>query len=386
MPDFVDNCAGITSVTGTAAYLIDPIGTGRHLRPDQVLTDRQQVAYYAVYESTGTTGFESGLASWSSSQNTLTVLSVTGSSNGNAKVSWGEGNKIIHIVANSAMLDVPVVSPGDLGTPASINGTEKWIAVDGNGDGIDLEAEQVSGNPLTTAHGLGRDRVRFWTQFRNTSPTFSTTTTGTMFGSEPYQIYLNGAGSPSAVQSLNVTSGSALWLKTGTSTTGYAGYRSNYRPFAYNKAKEMTESFQAGFLSLPSVENFSWQAGFTNGTPGAFDNGIYFRLNNSNTKFVAVVRNGSSGIPFETVVDTGVTATLFTPFVMKWLNDPVDEAVKFYIDGVLVATILHSTRQVAANTALAPVMEIAKLAGTTEASCVVGAHYIDVETTALVGY
>lgn len=104
MLKLVDNCAFISAVPGTDDYLMSVTGTGRHLRPDQVLTDQDEVSYYAVYEDASEDGFEAGVGVWNDTLSTLEVSTITSSSNNGAKVSWLSGNKIVYIVASTESL------------------------------------------------------------------------------------------------------------------------------------------------------------------------------------------------------------------------------------------------------------------------------------------
>jgi hypothetical protein len=422
----IDNIAGYSLTVGTADFVITDSIAGYDPMIGN-LSNGNFRSYKAQFiDPSMSDQYETGTGTWNASLSTFTRTTVKTSSNGGAKEVFGAGPKVIFIVddydsiqsmgskfetttrkimtdverdtianlGDSSGLDVGTtagtvaagddarfgsVDIGDLTPATSIDGTE-LLPADQGGDGVSITTQQVSGNPLTAERGLNRDRVRFWCAFRNTSPTFSSSTTGAQFGAEPYEVYASGA-SAGVAQAMTFLV-PAAWPTTGTTNTGYAGFRCNLRPFAYDKTKEMTEMFQLTLLALPSVENYRFQAGFTDGTPSAFNNGMYFRLSNSSANFQAVVNNAGG----ETVVTTTVAAAAFAPYVMKWVNDPTDASVKFYINGALVATVLNSTREVAANTVLAPVQEIAKLAGTTAASYVVSNHYIDVETTALAHY
>jgi hypothetical protein len=104
VPDFVGNCAGVSFSTGTEDYLTEA-GTGRHQRIDEVLTEGQEVSYYAASSLTAVTGYETGIAIWRDSTNILEVQSITTSSNGGGKVYWPAGGVVIYVTASVAMLN-----------------------------------------------------------------------------------------------------------------------------------------------------------------------------------------------------------------------------------------------------------------------------------------
>ena len=160
MPDFVDNTAGYSEVTGTADYLMTTTGTGYHLRLDQALTDGQQVAYYAIGTSNGVPAFESGVSNWDDSENTLVVDTITNSSNGGGKISWDAGTKTIYIVHNSASMvnttdtRLVAVDSSDLDPAAALDRSE-IVAIDQGGDGVQttvgdiLDANMFGGMVIT---------------------------------------------------------------------------------------------------------------------------------------------------------------------------------------------------------------------------------------------
>lgn len=140
MPDFVDNTAGFSIITGTADYLMTTTSTGKHLRLDQALTNGQQVAYYAIGKSNGADAFESGIGTWQSSGTTLVRGTITNSTNGGT-ISWDAGTKTIYIVHNSASMvnttdtRLVAVDSSDLDPAAALDRSE-IVAIDQGGDGV----------------------------------------------------------------------------------------------------------------------------------------------------------------------------------------------------------------------------------------------------------
>jgi hypothetical protein len=114
VPDFVGNCAGVSFSTGTEDYLTEA-GTGRHQRIDEVLTEGQEVSYYAASSLTAVTGYETGIAIWRDSTNILEVQSITTSSNGGGKVYWPAGGVVIYVTASVDMIFEGVNNSGASG-------------------------------------------------------------------------------------------------------------------------------------------------------------------------------------------------------------------------------------------------------------------------------
>ena len=225
MPDFVDNTAGYSEVTGTADYLMTTTSTGKHRRLDQALTDGQQVAYYAIGTSNGADAFESGIGTWQTSGTTLIRGTITTSTNGGT-ISWDAGEKTIYIVANSATLvntedeRLLALDYGELNPAESLDG-EELIAASQDGDGVSLTAQQISGNPVTNMLGLNLDRRRGFSDFSRTKSTY-TATTNELYGQEPYLV--NHAGTGSTIVAGNAITGyDSVFLVVGTDTNGNAG-------------------------------------------------------------------------------------------------------------------------------------------------------------------
>jgi len=134
MPDFVANCAGISTTTGTSNYVITS-GTDKHRRIDQTLTDGQEVAYYVAARETLISGYESGVAIWRSATSTLEIQSIDTSSNFDTKVNWGSGEKVVYVVANVPMLtdltrnvrEFGAVGDGTTDDSAAINAGFDWL-------------------------------------------------------------------------------------------------------------------------------------------------------------------------------------------------------------------------------------------------------------------
>lgn len=408
MPDFVDNTAGYSEVTGTADYLMTTTGTGLHLRLDQALVDAQEVAYYAVGTSNGVDAFESGTATWDDSENTLVVDTITNSSNGGGKISWDAGDKTIYIVFNSATMvntaDPRLVSEDvdDL-TPATyVDGTEK-AAFSQGGDPVTMTAQQILGNPIRQQLGHDKTKNKSFSNFTKLSKTFFAAdgSSGVAAGLEPFLCYASGTGS--AVANLQLfTQVSAMTVSTGTTTTGRAclehiEYPILYLPTLYDR--DYRKTIVMG-LVLPTagVEEYTLQCGFSSNAPEittlGSGLGVFFELKTGDTNWHAVWISHTSGAANYRRVDTGIPATINGVYTLRihLVSHPTDVAERkayFYIDGDLVASILHNDTGVTVMptaTRLSMLEVIKKSAGTTQSTITVNAHYSEIENAApLVG-
>jgi hypothetical protein len=383
MPDFVDNTAGYSEVTGTADYLMTATGTGLHLRLDQALVDAQEVAYYAVGTSNGVDAFESGVATWDDSENTLVVGTITNSSNGGGKISWDAGDKTIYIVANSATMvntaDERLVRAdvGDFDASTELDGTE-LIALDQGGVAVSGTTEQILGDPVRQQRSHGLNYLRDFTDFHRTRPTFSATD-GALIDLEPWVARINGSGA--AVLTGKFLGVNGLILATGTTTTGYAVIEHTMAPFLFAPANNMTAVFRGGLSAiLPSVEAFTVQIGFRDGGAALATVGLYFQASAGSLNWRAVTNTGS-GI---SNVDTGIPITIDATKRFKIVRDAVLDVTRFYIDETLVHT--STPGRVDALSPLKMMATIHKSAGTTLAGIGIYEHSYAVQTTALVGF
>jgi hypothetical protein len=403
MPDFVDNTAGYSEVTGTADYLMTTTGTGLHLRLDQALVDAQEVAYYAVGTSNGVDAFESGVAAWDDSENTLVVGTITNSSNGGGKISWDAGDKTIYIVANSATMvndddprlvseDVDDLTPGTAPT-----GVEKFATTQ-DGDPVYLTAQQIAGNPIRQQLGHSKKVNASFSNFTKLSKTFSAPdgSSGVAAGLEPFLCYASGTGS-GVVNLQLVTPVSSLAVSTGTTTTGRAclehiEYPILYLPTLYDRDYRKTISM--GGVLPTGGQDYTLQCGFSSNAPEiatlGSGLGVFFELKTGDTNWHAVWISHTSGAANYRRVDTGVPATIAGIYTLRvhLVSHPTTGAERkalFYIDGELVATIRENDgghTSMAAGTRLSMLEVIKKAAGTTQASISVLAHYSEIENAA----
>lgn len=104
MSTYIDNAVGASSSTGLDPYLIS--GSVDQYGPMiGVLTNGSSYCYRAVYVDPTVGGdYETGVGVWNSGTNTLSRATINTSSNSDAAVNWGAGEKVIYIVADSQLM------------------------------------------------------------------------------------------------------------------------------------------------------------------------------------------------------------------------------------------------------------------------------------------
>ena len=402
MPDFVDNTAGYSEVTGTSDYLMTTTGTGLHLRLDQALVDAQEVAYYAVGTSNGVDAFESGVGTWDDSENTLVVGTITNSSNGGGKISWDAGDKTIYIVSSADMLTdmelmtegatkkiltpaeraaiAAVVSADELDAAAQLDGTEIIPGLQ-DGSGVGITTQQISGSPLTDARSLAKDRSKGYSNFSKIRGVGYTSADAGVLDLEPFKVHQSGAGA-SIIQAHGVLGEMSIIGSTGTTTTGYSAI-THLEWHKFDPAKEMDFRVKIAPIQLPTAgQNYTLQIGFVSGAPALATHGMYFQLDETNTKWQAIVRNTGVSAATPTTVD----ATALGVVDLRVHYDPSVLSTKFYINGTLAATTLNTTKVVPTDTQMETTISIRKSALTTAASYVAQHLSFDCEKTALVNF
>jgi hypothetical protein len=220
----------------------------------------------------------------------------------------------------------------------------------------------------------GRDRFTFeFDDFRSSLPasvlgwTATTSGSGSSIQSGTYGV--NGIERAIGIQQLD----------TGTTAAGRATLNRAVNQFQLGYSKnDMIWRVALEQLSTPS-ERFGFVFGFYDSTGSAFDavDGVYFSyrddLNGGNWQCVCAE---SSAL---TVVDTTIAAnTQFNIFKIE-VNEPATEA-KFYINGVLVATIATNIPSTSGNfTGIAA--KIQKSIGTTTVFAAIDYYYLKTEFT-----
>lgn len=389
MPEIILNAAGITRTTGTA----NPTITGDTGKSGSFsyIPDGTEIAYYRRYSS-NKPGFENCTGIWravaaAGSIGYIERGSVEKSSNGGSAVVWGVGEQIIDVTITPDMIvadDDPrldTVAVGELGADATTDGTETWIAEKG-GEGVDLNAEQVLGDPVHQKRGHKRIYRKDYCDFHKVPASFFGTNGG-QCGAEPWLSRFSGTGALVATAKSLTLNG--LILTTGTDTNGYAVIEHLQSPSLFNFGYSMETVFKGGFnnANLPTVEAQTAQIGFVTIPTALATAGFYFEATEASPNWQAVVRANASNV---TKKDTGVAyAQDFTPR-FKPVFDALNLRFLFYINETLVATTLNSERIVPALTSLYMAAQIRKSAGSTTAGLFVSDHSYKIQTAELVGF
>lgn len=293
MTTFIDLIAGTSTTTGTGSYAIS--GSVDAFRPFSDVADSTEVT---VYVSLGSeyelvTGVVSGTGT------TLTRATVHKSSNSGAAVNWGAGTKTLRVVASSAMLE-------GLSTP------------------------------VTGQMGPDRRSLKVWSHLHGTPATFSSSTTGTIWGADQAEIWAGGTGAA-------VTQGTAVVFRlgtaicaTGTTSSGYAGITSTLAPLFIVEASAIFDIRVVASMSHApgGVNDYTAQVGIFTVPTALATQGMFFRGSNADTNWQAVSKNTGG----ETETDTGVAVgTDWHTFRIAY--DFNDGNVIYYIDGTQVASI-----------------------------------------------
>jgi len=390
MPEILLNRAAFTRTTGTA----NPTLTGDTGKSGSMSTvpTGTQVAYVRRYSS-NKPGFENCIGIWravaaAGSIGYIERTSVEKSSNDNEAVVWGVGEQIIDVTITPDMIVADdderllTVAPGELGTAATITGAEKWIAEQA-GEGIDLTAEQVQGDPVRQVRGHTRDSVRDYTDFHRTTAAYLGTN-GAQWGGEPWVARFSGTSA--SVNTAKLLGVRGVLMSTGSDTNGYAAIEHMQAPNLFNFGYSMETTFKGGFNTalLPTVEACTAQIGFVTAPTALATAGFYFEANANSPNWYAVVR-ANSGSAERT--DTGIAYT--TDFTKRFkvvydASDLDNPTFRFYINEVLVAT--DTTGIPPALTPLYMAAQIRKSAGTTAAGMSFDHHSYKIQQAELVGF
>lgn len=387
MPEIILNTAGTCRTTGTA----DPViiaSTGR-AGSFADIADGTEVCYFRRYAAAGRVGFENAVGIWrpvvtASGIGYIDRTSIDASSNDGAAVVWGVGLQVIDVSIKPDMLvlaDDPrldTVEPGDLGTAATIDGSETWIASQ-DGEGIDLTAEQVSGTPFTQKSGHGAiKRIREYTDFSRIRPAFASSTGGTL-DLEPYLVTQSGTGASASQATVTTLFDPGVSLNTGTTNTGYVVLQHLFGPIAYLSG---TSSFdtraEIKLVDLATAgEDYVFSFGFfvLGATPATtqFIGLIASRSLGSN--WAQMVKNaagqttpGSTGVALQTSANTTLRA---------WY-DYATAKTRFYIDGTEAPSIIDAARTMDPFSLVRAGFILQKIAGTTNRTVHIHRHSIDI--------
>ena len=269
-------------------------------------------------------------------------------------------------------------------------------------DAVKMTTDQLNGTPVTTKRGLGLNFIRGYSDFSNTASPLSMTTNGATWGVDPYIVRSSGGGSRvnqgSATVQANFFQPAALLFTGVSNPSGYAGIRSTQTGLVLLATPQISMDTQFSVADVVlggAAQSHKTRIGF-------FDqnfvnillpvNGMYFEYvgDGSNPNWQAVVALTPYGGGTNTVdtVDTGVPVTANLEQVFRVFFNKPELKTEFFIDGVLVATILDSALSQARPLFTAFLMEVqvVKSTGNVDANVAVYHHKYSVEKPPLEHY
>lgn len=280
------------------------------------------------------------------------------------------------------------VNVGSLDTPdRPLDGTE-LLPGRQSGLAVDLSPDDVAGNPVSAVMTHARNKIRSFTHLYGSSSTFSSSTTGAVFGTDPAEIWVNGTAAAVSQYGASLFLFGAAKLNTGTTPTGYAGITSTIGPIGLSAGPNPIDVRVAAAADvLPSaLQDYDIYIGLLTAPSAAPTKGVFFTAGNGDTNWQCVTKNGTGGS--ETITDSGVAVTaraLFTNLpTFRVAYDDVNEDTVFYIQGAEVGR--HSTNLPVATSLYAGAL-IRKALGSTARALYVDAMSVEItESTSSAQY
>lgn len=402
----IDVIAAITSTSGPDDYYID----GPTPRARSILSACIHDKLYGytcgptVVGAAGEPGYEFGIARWDATNRRLRPVEIRGSHNGNQKVVWPPGEKLIQITAFSDMLtsmenmvDGPTkkvftqldrdkilatTDSGELPNASLLTGNELVTIVQG---GVPKNATPnlIAGDPVTAKLGYQKSRSRDFVDLTRLSKSFAVTvpTTDAPLGAEPMILTVVGAGA-AAINFQALTLIPCLAMSTGSTSSGRLCLEHTHYPIFYKPTErelDVTWTFTTGDTLPVSGQDYVVQAGFLHGVPNAATMGLYFEQDVRSPNWFAVVRSPDNAHLRR--FDTLWALAPSTKYSLRVHYKPEDQETDFYINGVLVATMPHDGggEVIPTNTRFAMALLIKKNTGSTASSItfLCHSHYVD---------
>jgi hypothetical protein len=242
------------------------------------------------------------------------------------------------------------------------------------GDEI-LPAEQLgTGVKITTRWSRA-------TTFDAAGTDFSATDKG-LFGSEAILCRIANSGAITSFEAGPFQWGNAK-LDTGSSSGGYAGVASTLIPFYVAETVVMEMGFSAEGTVIPTeTESSTVKMGWLNPIgSGSYEQGIYFESNWTEPNWICVVKRSGAGT--RTEVDSGIPVRAFSAVTPMYkfrvhYDGPTDTAT-FFVDAVLVGTIVNVLDGGSLNPTVNIGMQIEKDAGNTPHALICDAMCFDAD-------
>jgi hypothetical protein len=180
--------------------------------------------------------------------------------------------------------DVSALDAGDRpdGTP--------FVPALQDGNPVKLTTQQIAGTMVDAAMTQARDTIGFFSHFDKCAASFTSSTTGTQFGQEPFTIWANGAAA-AVTQSGGLFPGIAACV-TGSTSTGYAAITASATPVLITGANGAFD-FRAApaVIAIPDgTQTYTIQVGLFTTPSAVATQGVFFRGTSASANWTAVVK------------------------------------------------------------------------------------------------
>jgi len=284
------------------------------------------------------------------------------------------------------MADVNAITPitdiDSLSAASTPTGVEKLVGLQSS-TAVTATVQQVAGSPATDMMAHAKDRVRFFSHLMQTPKDYDNTTTGTLFGIEPFECFNGGTtGAKVSQESDSILRYGVASLATGTNSAGYAALISTVSPIYFVTAGS---SFDIRFLVLVSAlpdgtNTFTVEIGLVTAPTAVATTGIFFRLTSASGNWHMVTK-ASAGSETSTTTSTAATVGSIFGTYQTLRITYTSAGANFYINNTLINGSPITATLPPNNTALFCGAVIRKSASTTSRSLYVDAISLDFNTT-----
>lgn len=224
---------------------------------------------------------------------------------------------------------------------AEVLAGSELVALSQAGTGVKSTISRLA-LPVVMRKDFNLAAYRSFSLLGNTPRAYINTVDNTKFGSEPYIVYMNGAGSSVGQGSLGEFAVGVASLQTGTTTTGYASIESTDWPIFFVAGMSMDTRFIARLPVVSSGANTHYAIlgfGTSNGAPqspiAAITSGGYFKSDLTAGNWAYEVKNAAGTFGG----DTGIAIDPANYAAFRVYHDPNSSDTTFYINGALVGTV-----------------------------------------------
>lgn len=339
MPTDIENNTGShVTVSGTGPFTV-----GAALKYNRsisaVLADTDVRTFFAI-DRDGT-DFMLFVGTYTAAGTTVAVGQVINSSNADALVDWTGATVELMVVASVDEILGDQTEISDLDAASTPQGDELIPGLQG-GLARKFTTQQLSPPAIVQQQGYNRRRMQEFCNFMRVSASAVYTTDGDLFGSEPVRVIIANSGEVD-YQDFIFNFGIAR-CSTKTNAAGRAGVLSALRPVFIDTAASITRfGIYAGIDAIPTTttNEFICRIGWLRELTADPTDGLYFQASEANANWQAVAISSTAG---ETVIDTAVPIVAanifgqnFSTFELVYNHN--DDEMKFFIDGIEVATV-----------------------------------------------